>query len=134
MRRVAAPALAYTLIVFAAGFVLGTLRVLVLAPRLGETGAVLLELPVMIAVSYLCARGCVLRWRVPARLAPRAVMGALAFALLMLLEFGLSTLVFGNTPRAHLARYGEALALLGLAGQLIFAAMPALLLLAPRQD
>jgi hypothetical protein len=60
-------------------------------------------------------------------------MGAIAFALLMVLEFGVSTLLFGNTPGAHLARYAEAVPLLGLAGQLVFAAMPCLLLLRARR-
>ncbi len=52
MRAVLAGVLYFGL-VFALGFILGTLRVLVLEPRLGSTGAVLLELPVMLAASWL---------------------------------------------------------------------------------
>ena len=45
--------LAYFAVVFAAGFVLGTLRVLVVAPHLGEIAAVVAELPIMLAVSWI---------------------------------------------------------------------------------
>jgi hypothetical protein len=37
--------LVYVSAVFPAGFALGVLRVLLVAPRMGEVGAVLLELP-----------------------------------------------------------------------------------------
>ena len=41
-------ALAYFLIVFGAGFLLGTIRVLLLLPVLGERAAELLEMPFML--------------------------------------------------------------------------------------
>jgi len=41
----------YALIVFLIGFIFGTVRVLLLAPRLGEIAAVVLETPVMLAAS-----------------------------------------------------------------------------------
>ncbi len=41
----------YFLPVFAAGFVLGTIRVLWLAPQTGHLVATLIELPVMLAIS-----------------------------------------------------------------------------------
>jgi hypothetical protein len=129
MTGLAKAALAYSLSVFSIGFALGTFRVLVLLPRIGEAAAVLLELPVMIAGSYLLAVWTVARWQVPARFPDRAAMGALAFAALMLLEFSVSVLIFGNTPRAHLAHYAQPISWLGLSGQIVFAAMPALLLL-----
>jgi len=43
--RIVKAALAYAAIVFAVGFVFGTLRTLVLAPWLGALGAVLAEVP-----------------------------------------------------------------------------------------
>ena len=124
-------ALPYTLTVFAAGAVLGTLRVLWLAPRLGEGGAILLEVPVMLAVSFLVARA-VVRWRrVPARLGPRLLMGVAAFALLQGAEAALAIGAFGRTLAEHLATIAAPARLPGLAAQAVFAAMPALLLLAP---
>ena len=57
MGRVLKAATAYFALVFAAGFVLGTLRTLWLAPALGPMLAVAAELPVMLGVSWLaCGR------------------------------------------------------------------------------
>ncbi len=115
---------AYFAIVFAVGFALGTLRVLTLAPYLGEAGAVLVELPVMLAVSWL-ACGLVLdRWRVPAGWRHRLAVGGVAFALLMAAELGVSVLAFGRSVGEHFATYRSWGAALGLAAQVAFAAMP----------
>src|SRR5437879_6542893 len=50
--------------VFAFGFVLGTIRVLVLAPLLGATGSVLLESPVILAASWILSRVTAQRFQV----------------------------------------------------------------------
>ncbi len=55
--------------------------------------------------------------------AERAVMGGSAFVLLMLAEFGLA-MAFGRAPGACLASFFTQAGLLGLAGQLVFAALP----------
>lgn len=108
--------------VFAVGFCLGVLRTLALLPRLGETLAVLLELPVILTASWLiCAR--ILR-SMPMRRPGAAAMGAAAFALLMIAEVAMSTLLAGRSLAAHLALYAEPPHLLGLAGQLAFASFP----------
>ena len=124
MARAAAGGMVYFAIVFAAGFVLGTLRILVLMPRLGEAAAVLFELPLMLAVSWIACRRVVARVGISRRHAARLLMGGIAFAMLMLAELGLSVLAFARTPAEHLALYRQAPALLGLAGQLAFAAFP----------
>lgn len=112
----------YFLTVFAVGFVLGTLRTLFVAPRFGETTAVLLELPLILAAAWI-ACGYLLRRR-PLDLGGRAVMGATAFALLMLAEASLSLLLFRRSLNEHLALYAEAPHLVGLAGQVLFGLMP----------
>jgi len=132
MRSLFLSAFFYTLGVFAVGFALGTIRVLFLAPRIGEGPAVAVELPLMLAASYLVAGPVLRHWRVPGKIRPRLAMGALAFAILMLFEATLSLTLFGNSPGQHLARYEHPVAWLGLAGQLIFAAMPVLLLVKAR--
>ncbi len=114
----------YFALVFGIGFVLGTIRITFVIPRLGELVAVMLELPVMLASAWLVCGWLVTRLAVPGRLAPRALMGATAFSLLMVAELVLAVLLFGRTPAQHLDSYRSTAALLGLAGQLLFAAFP----------
>lgn len=116
--------LIYFTAVFAAGFVLGTIRTLVLIPALGEMGAVLVELPVILAAAWAIC-GQILRSRRLAA-AEAAAMGATAFVLLMLGEAGLSVWLAGRTLGDHLALYVQPAHLIGLAGQLVFAAFPLL--------
>lgn len=123
--------LAYFLIVFGLGFLLGTFRVLVLLSQMPEAFAVMLELPLMLVLSWIVALRLIRRFRVPKRLAPRLVMGCLAFALLMLGEVAVSLLAFGRSLSEHLVHYTEARALLGLAGQIAFAMFPAIHLVFP---
>jgi hypothetical protein len=114
----------YIAIMFAIGFVLGTIRVLVVIPRVGDTNAVLLELPVMLALSWFACSWLVRRFAVPSDAAPRLVMGGVAFALLMLAELGVSVFGFGRSPAQHLASYQTLRAQLGLVAQLGFALFP----------
>lgn len=53
--------LRYFALVFAAGFVLGAIRVPLLEPRLGERAAQLLEMPIMLGVVFLAAGHVVAR-------------------------------------------------------------------------
>lgn len=124
-RSVLKAALAYWAMIFALGFALGTVRVLWLTPRFGETAAVLVELPFMLAASALAAHRLVRRHAVGGA-GPALAMGALALALLMAAEaalaLGLSGQGLAGWARALVAMPG----VLGLAGQLAFAAMPLL--------
>lgn len=123
--RAAVAGLTYFAVVFAAGFALGMLRVLFLIPRVGEIVAVLLELPVMLALSWVACRWLIVRLPNPTRIA-RMVMGGLAFTILMGAEFGISTFAFGRSISDHLNHYRELSALLGLVGQIASAAFPVL--------
>lgn len=115
---------AYFGLVFAIGFALGTIRVLVVIPRFGDTNAVLIELPIMLALSWMACAWAVRRFAVPPRTVARLVMGAAAFALLMLGEVAVSVFGFGRTVAEHLATYQTPGAQLGLAAQLAFALFP----------
>lgn len=128
MPTAVAAAVLYFALVFGAGFVLGVVRVGVLVPRLGETAAVAMELPVMLALSWIAAR-TVVRWLdVPATIPARLVMGGGAFALLMGAELVLATVLLGLSLSQHVASYVSLPKMLGLMAQLVFAAMPVLLL------
>jgi hypothetical protein len=124
MTRAILAGLAYFGVVFAAGFALGALRVLVLAPKLGESTAVLVELPFILAISWVTCRWLIARFRVPKMLTDRLVMGGLAFAVLLGAEIGVSVLGFGRTLSAHLQQYLTLPAFIGLVGQIVFAMFP----------
>lgn len=122
-------ALPYWALVMALGLVLGTLRVLWLVPRVGEVAAVALELPVMLAASWLAARRITLLYGI--RAAPEAlVMGAAAFVLVLLAELALAWGLSAQVPLAWARSLTTPPGALGLAGQALFALMP---LLARRQ-
>jgi hypothetical protein len=65
----------YAIIVFLIGFILGTIRVLLVVPRLGETTAVIIEAPVMLTASWLICRWCVDRLDVAATVPVRSSIG-----------------------------------------------------------
>jgi uncharacterized membrane protein YciS (DUF1049 family) len=61
--RTAASALLYFAVVFAAGFLLGPIRVFWLEPQVGPTIAVLCEAPFLLAVMAVAARWVPLKLR-----------------------------------------------------------------------
>lgn len=78
--------LAYFALVFAAGFVLGAIRVPFLVPRLGVRTAELIEMPLMLVVVVLAARFIVRRFSLPAIASVRLGAGFLGLALLLAAE------------------------------------------------
>ena len=101
----------YAIIVFLIGFILGTIRVLLVAPRLGDARGQLVRLPLV--------RGLHLRRRVPAR----SLMGLVAFLVLMSAE-ACKGAVFGRSLGDQRAAYGSLSGAIGLAAQVIFAMFP----------
>jgi len=116
--------IAYAIVVFLIGFGLGTFRVLLLIPQVGETVAVSLETPLMLAASWFVCRWCVDRLDVPRRAGARAVMGVVAFTVLMLAELGLSALVFGQSEAEFAGSYASVPGAIGLTAQMMFAIVP----------
>jgi hypothetical protein len=114
----------YALIVFLIGFMLGTIRVLLIVPYLGETAAVSLEAPVVLAASWLICRWCVDWLDVPRRVDARSRMGVVAFLVLIAAEFALGRLGFGRSTSEQLAGYGSAAGAVGLSAQVVFASLP----------
>jgi hypothetical protein len=119
---------AYFAMVFALGFLLGTVRTLFVrdAPGGGRLVGVLVELPIMIAASWFLCWSAVRRFSVAPTVAARVAMGGVAFALLLFAELLVGALLFGRTPAAHFALYREASYALGLAAQMAFALLPLL--------
>ena len=86
MRSVWIASLTYFGIVFLAGFILGSVRVLLLVPLLGERNAELLELPVMTIISYLAAVFVIQKFSISECLSGLAV-GLVGLILMLVLEF-----------------------------------------------
>lgn len=124
MRKALIAGVAYFAIVFALAFAVGVVRVLVVAPRLGETGAVLLELPIILAASWLACGYLLKRFAFGQRLVERLVMGLTAFIVLQGAEFLLAITAFARSPDDYLAAVVTTAGLLGLAGQIGFALIP----------
>jgi hypothetical protein len=61
-------------------------------------------------------------------------MGGVAFALLMLGELAVSSLVFGRTLGTTLAGYGSPAGIVGLSAQVIFALLPVARAMLSRRD
>jgi len=101
--RILRAGLAYFALTFGAGFVLGPLRILVLVPRLGARAAELVEIPVMIGITWLAARWVTRRFSVPPQRGPRLSVGVMAGALLLLAEFTLVLRLRGLTLEEYFA-------------------------------
>jgi hypothetical protein len=95
--------LLYFVLVFGAGFVLGTIRTLWIVPRLGTRMAELTETPIMLVITILAARWTVRRLAVPSTPPARLGMGFVALGLLLVVEFTLVLWLRGLTIREYLA-------------------------------
>ena len=122
--------LLYFLAVFVVGFLLGTLRVLMLVPRFGERWAELTELPLMVLASFLVARLLIRRFA-PLSPGQRAGMGAIALALLVAAELCLTVLLQERTLAEYVGARDPVSGAAYLVSLLAFAAMP---LLAPLME
>jgi hypothetical protein len=115
----------YFAVVFAAGFVLGVFRVLVLLPRISEMTAVLLEIPVMLTIAWFVCRKVIARFAVAQILMDRLAMGLLALVLTLVAEAGISLFLAGRTASEHFDLYRLPHVQIGLAAQLVTALYPA---------
>jgi hypothetical protein len=91
----------YFSLVFAAGFVLGTVRTLWLVPRVGVRTAELMEAPIMLGVSILAARWVVRQASIPPLWPRRLAIGCTALGLMLLVEFTVVLWVRGMTIRGY---------------------------------
>ncbi len=124
----------YAANVFVVGFGLGTLRVLVVVPRLGDTLAVTLEAPVMLLASWEFSRRLIKRFDVPAQARARLLMGTIGFSVLMVAEIGVSVFIFRRPVGDYWASYESIPGIIGLAAQIAFAAIPLLQLRCHRRQ
>ena len=124
MMKILASAAVYFGMVFAAAFVLGALRVTVVVPRLGTLMAVLIEVPIVLGISWFVCSQVVRFFDVPSEWRPRLVMGILAFMLLMIAEPTIAIFGFGRSLTQYLGEFRSTAGLIGLLGQIAFAIIP----------
>lgn len=122
MRTLKAGAI-YFALVFGAGFVLGSIRVPFLVPRVGERLAELIETPFMLVVVVLSARFIVKRFALPANVMVRLGAGFLALGLLLVAE-ALFVVAQGWTARQYIASRDSVAGSVFLAMLGLFALMP----------
>ena len=101
--RVLRASLVYFALTFGAGFVLGPLRIIFLVPRVGARAAELIEMPVMIGITWLAARWVTQKFSVPPERGPRLSVGVMAGVLLLLAEFTLVLRLRGLTLEEYFA-------------------------------
>ena len=110
-------------VVFLAGFAFGVLRTVWLSPTVGPLAAVAMELPFILAVSWFACGWCLRKFSIFG-LHKRALIGATAFLLLMIVEAALALFLFGTRLEDYIVGMLTPQGVLGLAGQIAFAVIP----------
>ena len=116
----------YFALVFGAGFVLGTVRTLLVVPRVGTRMAELMEMPIMLVVTIVVSRWVVLRLLVPFVPSARLGMGGIALGLLLVAEFGFVLWVRGLSIRQYFASRDSVSGAVCYVMLVLFAVMPLL--------
>lgn len=124
MKRTLIAGLVYFIALFTLGFVMGTVRVLFVAPRFGQLVATLAEVPVMLVAALFACRWAIRRWQVSRAASARWAMVLLFLALLVIFEALLGVALFGRTPVQQWAALATSAGMLGLSAQFIAALLP----------
>jgi type IV secretory pathway TrbD component len=93
----------YFVLVFGAGFVLGTIRTLWVVPYVGTRMAEFMEAPLMLVVTVMAATWIVRHFGIPSVASARLGMGGIGLALLLAAEFGFVLWLRGLSVREYLA-------------------------------
>ena len=117
---------AYFLTVFAFGCLLGPIRILWLDPIVGINAAVLLELPFILTFSWIVCLRVIKALAIPERFPQRLGMGVLAFLCLMISDYLLAHLAFGQSFSQFSESLKTTAGIFGLLGQALFALFPIL--------
>ena len=124
--RVLKAGLLYFALVFGTGFLLGTVRVLFLAPRMGVRCAELLELPLMLVAIVLSARYVIRFFSLPAATTVRLFVGFFALALVVAAELSSARLLGGQSVTQYVASRDPVSGTAYLVTLILFALMPIL--------
>jgi hypothetical protein len=115
---------AYFLVLFALGFVLGTIRVIYVTPHFGQVAATFAEVPVMLVAALFACIWAVRQWQVPRAMTIRWAMVLWFLALLFAFETLLGSALFGRTAAEQWAALATPAGILGLLAQIMAALLP----------
>jgi hypothetical protein len=124
VRAITAALAAYFALVFTAGFFLGAIRTLLVAPQIGQVAAVALEAIAMLAISWIACGAALRGFAVPPRRADRIVMSVAALAFLMSADAVIGWLLFDLPLGEAFAGWATPAGAIGLASQIAFALWP----------
>jgi hypothetical protein len=116
----------YFAIAFGSGFVLGTIRVLWVVPRVGERTAELIETPIMLVVVVLAARWVARRFTLASTLTTGLGVGCVALGLLLAAELTMVLWLRGLTLGEYVASRDPVAGAVYLVMLGVFAIMPLL--------
>lgn len=122
--RILKAGILYFALVFGAGFVLGPVRILWVAPRIGTRMAELWEAPIMFVITIVAARQIVRRLVVPLTLSNRLGMGGIAPGLMLNAEITLVLWLRGLSIRQYLAARDPVAETVYYLMLVVFAVMP----------
>lgn len=117
----------YFAMVFAAGFILGSFRVMWLVPRLGTRVAELIEAPIMLLVSVVAARWLVRRFREFTASGYWLGVGLVGLGLMILVEFTVVLWLRGLSVAEYFANRDPVSSAVYFASLGVFAVLPLLL-------
>ena len=118
-------------LVFGAGFILGTIRVLFVVPRFGDRVAELMEAPLMLSITVFAARWAVHKFKVSVAYGDRIVVGLLALILLVMLEFTIVLWLRGITLTAYFRERDPLAATIYYLLLVVYAMMPLIVVRKP---
>lgn len=119
--------LSYFALVFGSGFVLGSIRVPLLVPRLGVRNAELAEMPLMLIAIVLGARFVVRHFAVPPTPGARLRVGLLALTLMVVAEASFVRVLQDQSVAQYVAGRDPVSGLAYLVMLVVFALMPCVL-------
>jgi hypothetical protein len=125
--RIFAGGVMYFVLVFGAGFILGSIRIPFMTPRFGERISELIEMPVMFVVVLLSARFVARRFSLPATTSTRLFVGLIALGLMLVAEFLLAVAVQDRSLGAYIASRDPISGTVYLAMLVLFGLMPLIL-------
>ncbi len=126
MSRALQAGLVFFVLLFGLGFLLGSLRLLLVQHGFGRNLLVLIELPIMLAYAWWVTGWAVRRFAVPTARGARLIMGGVMFTLLRLSEMLLGAMLMGISTSAQLALIFTPMGALEISAQIACALFPLL--------